>query len=44
MGSNEYIAAREFASNSGQPVITYIFVLALMQFIFAIKINSLFKR
>ncbi|VVB84948.1 Cytochrome c biogenesis protein CcsA [uncultured archaeon] len=36
MGFTEYLAAREFASNTGQPVITYIFVLALLQCIFAI--------
>ena len=36
MGFAEYLAAREFASNTGQPLITYIFILGLLQFIFAI--------
>jgi len=30
MGFVEYVAAREFASGIGQPVITYIFILALL--------------
>jgi cytochrome c biogenesis factor len=36
MGFAEYLVAREFASNTGQPLITYIFIMALLQFIFAI--------
>jgi cytochrome c biogenesis factor len=36
MGFAEYLAAREFASIIGQPVITYILIVALLQFIFAL--------
>ncbi len=36
MGFADYLAAREFASNTGQPLITYIFILGLLEFIFAI--------
>ena len=36
MGIAEYLAAREFASIIGQPVITYILIVALLQFIFAL--------
>lgn len=36
MSFAEYLAAREFVSNTGQPLITYIFILGLLQFIFAI--------
>jgi len=35
MGFAEYLAAREFASIIGQPVITYILIVAMLQFIFA---------
>jgi ABC-type transport system involved in cytochrome c biogenesis permease subunit len=38
MGFVEYLAAREFASIIGQPVITYILIVALLQFIFAILV------
>jgi len=36
MGFAEYLVAREFASNTGQPLMVYIFIMALLQFIFAI--------
>lgn len=40
MGFVEYLAAREFASGIGQPVITYIFILAL----FMVFLSLLFLR
>ncbi len=36
MGYSEYLAAREFLINNGQPVLTYIFIIALLQFFFAV--------
>ncbi len=36
MGLSEYLAARDFLINIGQPVITYIFILAIMQLFLAI--------
>ena len=36
MGYSEYLTAREFLTTIGQPVITYLFLLAILQFSCAI--------